>query len=146
MKKGAANMSFESVEEYISSFPAPIQEVLKKVQKTVLKAAPCGVESISYGLPTVKQGGRVLVHYGAFQKHIGLYATPTGHAAFATELAQYKQGKGSVQFPLSEPIPLALITDIVNFRVEEVAGKEPGKRASATASKSSRSKSVAATK
>ncbi|HEY0059872.1 MAG TPA: DUF1801 domain-containing protein [Flavisolibacter sp.] len=137
MKKGAAYTMFGSVEEYISSFPVPVQQVLKAVQKTVMSAAPKGNESISYGLPTVKQGGKVVVHYGAFQKHIGFYATPTGHAAFAAKLAPYKQGKGSVQFPLSAPMPLALIADIVKFRVSLLAQPESEKRKPVPALKSS---------
>lgn len=139
MKKGAINTTFRSVHEYISSFPAPVQHRLKEVQETVLKAASKGIELISYGLPTVKQGGKVVVHYGAFQKHIGLHATPTGHAAFAAELAQYKQGKGSVKFPLSEPMPLALIADIVKFRVTLLARLESENRTLVKASKSASS-------
>ena len=136
MKKGASKTTFRSVAEYISSFPAPVQQVLKEVQKTVMCAAPKGIESISYGLPTVKQGGKVVVHYGAFQHHVGFYATPTGHAAFAAKLAQYKQGKGSVQFPLSEPMPLALIADIVKFRARLLDQVESEKRTSVKALKS----------
>ncbi len=134
-------MTFESVAEYISSFPGPVQEVFREVHQTVLKAAPQGIESISYGLPTIKQGGKVVVHYGAFQKHIGFYATPTGHAAFADRLAPYKQGKGSVQFPLSEPMPLSLIADIVKFRVKQLTEAESEKRTPVKASKLTGSRS-----
>lgn len=137
MKKGPDNTVFTSVAEYISSFPVPLQQVLEEVRETVLQAAPMGIESISYGLPTVKQGGKVVVHYGAFQKHIGFYATPTGHAAFAAKLAQYKQGRGSVQFPLSEPMPLALIADIVQFRTRLLTQADSKKRRSVTVSKPS---------
>lgn len=76
-------------------------------------------EGISYGMPAYKMNGRPLVYFAAFKNHIGFYATPTGHAAFAKELSGYKQGKGSVQFPVDEPMPLQLIADIVKFRVEE---------------------------
>lgn len=76
-------------------------------------------EGISYGMPAYKMNGRPLVYFAAFKNHIGFYATPIGHVAFAKELSGYKQGKGSVQFPVDEPMPLQLIADIVKFRVEE---------------------------
>jgi uncharacterized protein YdhG (YjbR/CyaY superfamily) len=75
-------------------------------------------------MPSYKTNGKPLVYFAAFKKHIGFYATPSGHIAFANELARYKQGKGSVQFPLDTPVPFDLIRQIVAFRVEEnTAGK-----------------------
>lgn len=106
-----------TVEAYIQSFPPDVQAVLETVRRTIRAAAPDAAEAIAYGMPGYKLGGKPLVYFGGFRNHIGLYATPTGHAAFADELSKYKQGKGSVQFPLGEPLPLDLITRIVQFRV-----------------------------
>lgn len=74
---------------------------------------------MAYGMPAYKLRGKPLVYFAAFNKHIGFYATPTGHEKFATKLAKYKQGKGSVQFPLSEEMPFKLIEEMVKFRVKE---------------------------
>lgn len=108
-----------NVDAYIGQFPAATQAVLKQVRAAVLKAAPKAEESISYGMPAYKVNGKALVYFAGYDKHIGFYATPTGHEAFKKELAGYKQGKGSVQFPLEEKMPLALITKIVQFRLAE---------------------------
>jgi uncharacterized protein YdhG (YjbR/CyaY superfamily) len=110
-----------TVPDYISSFPKDIQSLLSKVRTTIKKAAPDSVESISYGMPAYKTNGKPLVYFAGFKNHIGFYSTPTGHSQFAKELSQYKQGKGSVQFPLSKTIPFDLIERIVAFRVEENA-------------------------
>ncbi len=107
-----------TVDAYIANFPEEVQILLAQVRSTVKQAAPNAEERISYGMPGYYLNGQ-LVFFAAFKNHIGFYATPTGHEAFAKELAKYKQGKGSVQFPLNEPIPLDLIKRIVEFRVKE---------------------------
>jgi len=112
-------VDYRSVDEYISTFPKDIQVLLSKVRATIIKKAPKAVESISYGMPAYKTNGKPLVYFAAFKKHIGFYATPNGHSKFANELAQYKQGKGSVQFPIDKPIPFDLIGQIVEFKVKE---------------------------
>jgi uncharacterized protein YdhG (YjbR/CyaY superfamily) len=113
--------NFKSVDEYIDSYPEETQKYLRKVRDTVKKAAPDSIESISYGMPAYKLYGKALVYFAGYDKHIGFYATPTGHSEFASELSKYKQGKGSVQFPLDEPIPFDLISRITKFRVQENA-------------------------
>ncbi len=117
------NTDFKTAEEYIKSFPKDIQTLLKQIRETIKSNAPDVAETIAYGMPAYKINGKPLVYFAAFKKHIGFYATPTGHAAFAEELSTYKQGKGSVQFPLDKPIPFDLIKRIVLFRVEENAAK-----------------------
>ena len=107
-----------TVEEYIESFPASIQKLLVQMRKTIKAAAPKAEEAINYGMPGYKYLGKPLVYFGGYENHIGFYATPTGHDAFKKELSVYKQGKGSVQFPLSEKLPLDLIKRIVQFRVK----------------------------
>lgn len=106
------------IEKYIATFDSPIRERLILVCETIRAAAPEASEKISYGMPTFFLH-KNLVHFAGYEKHIGFYPAPSGIAAFAEELASYKSGKGSVQFPHDQPIPLELIRKIVAFRVEE---------------------------
>ncbi len=117
------NQSINKIDNYIETFPEFTQEMLNQVRETIKKAAPDAAESISYGMPAYKLYGRPLVYFAAFKNHIGFYATPTGHKNFMKELSIYKQGKGSVQFPLDKPIPLNLIKKITLFRVKENLAK-----------------------
>lgn len=117
-----AKTNFKSVEEYIKTFPAEIQKILQQVRETIKKAAPEAEETINYQIPTFKLNGN-LVHFAAFKNHIGFYPAPSGQKAFEKELSVYKSGKGSVQFPLDKPIPLALIKRIVQYRVKENSSK-----------------------
>lgn len=109
---------FKTVEDYIKTFPKEIQITLEKLRKLILKNAPDAVESISYGMPAYKTHKKPLVYFAAFKNHIGFYATPTGHTEFAEQLSKYKQGKGSVQFPL-DAVPFELVEKIIQFRVKE---------------------------
>ena len=108
-----------TVDNYIKSFPENVQELLKQIRTIIKENAPEAEESFAYQMPAYKTNGQPLIYFAGFKKHIGFYATPTGHAKFEKELSKYKQGKGSVQFPLDKPMPLNLITRIVKFRVEE---------------------------
>lgn len=107
------------VESYIASFPKEVQQKLQDIRAIIVRIAPDAQEQISYGMPAYKLHGKPLVYFAAFKSHIGFYATPTGHEAFAQELSMYKQGKGSVQFPLTDHLPLNLIERIILFRKEE---------------------------
>jgi uncharacterized protein YdhG (YjbR/CyaY superfamily) len=107
-----------NIDEYIQAFPSGVRALLEQMRATIRAAAPAAEETISYGIPAFKLNGN-LVYFAAFKHHIGFYATPTGHEAFKKELAVYKQGKGSVQFPFDQPLPLALIKKIVKFRVNQ---------------------------
>lgn len=115
------------IDTYIAKFPTEIQEILEKIQQTIQRAAPEAEAVISYMMPAYKLNGKVLVYFAAYKNHIGFYATPTGHEAFKAALSVYKQGKGSVQFPLDKPIPYGLIERIVQFRAMENAKKESSK-------------------
>ena len=115
---------FKAVDEYIKSFPEDIRPLLEKTRETIKNAAPKAEEGIAYGMPAYKTNGRPLVYFAGHKSHIGFYATPSGHSEFSGELSVYKQGKGSVQFPLDRPIPYDLITRIVRFRVVENQGKK----------------------
>ena len=108
-----------SVEEYLQKFEGDCRDRLSLVRNWILEEAPDAVESISYGMPAYKTFGKPLVYFAGYAKHVGLYATPSGHEAFAKELAHYKQGKGSVQFPHNQPLPEDLIRRIVAFRTKE---------------------------
>ncbi len=108
----------QSVDEYISSYPEEIQAVLEQIRSTVKKAAPDAEECISYAMPAYRLNG-ILCYFAAFKSHIGFYALPDGNEAFKNELSQYKMGRGSIQFPLNQPIPYDLIANIVAFRREE---------------------------
>ena len=104
---------------YIAGFPDDIQLILNQVRAIIKEVAPEAEESIAYGMPAYKLKGKPLVYFAGFKNHIGFYATPSGHTEFAKELSKYKQGKGSVQFPLDQPMPYELIAQIVAFRVFE---------------------------
>lgn len=110
--------TFKDIDEYIGIQTPEVQILLKQMRQTIKKAAPEAEEVISYNMPAFKYQG-MLVYFAAYKNHIGFYATPTGHSEFKEELSMYKQGKGSVQFPLTKPLPLDLITKIVKFRVTE---------------------------
>jgi len=111
------SIKFKTVHEYISTFPAATQRILKKLHKTIKEAAPEADELISYNMPAFKFHG-VLVYYAAYKNHIGFYPTGSGIEAFKKEIAGYKNSKGAVQFPLDKPLPLDLITKMVKFKVK----------------------------
>jgi len=117
-----------SVEDYIATFPKTVQTRLKKLRILILKNAQGAVESISYGMPAYKTEGKPLLYFAGYENHIGLYATPTANVKFSKELAAYKQGKGSIQFPLESPLPIDLITKIIEFRVNENFSQKKSKK------------------
>ena len=109
---------FNSIEEYIATFPEEIQGMLQELRATIQAAAPVAEEKISYQMPTFFLNGN-LVHFAAYKNHIGFYPAPSGIEAFKAELSVYKGAKGSVQFPIDKPLPLELVTKIVKFRAAE---------------------------
>lgn len=110
------------VDAYIAKFEGLRRERLETMRDLVISVAPLAEEAISYGLVGYKLGGKPLVYFGAYPNHIGFYATPNGHEAFAEEFSTYKQGKGSVQFPLDQPLPVDLITRVVDYRKKHIGG------------------------
>src|SRR3989449_10486746 len=114
---------FKTIDEYIKASPKDVQGLLQKLRLTIRKAAPEAVETISYQMPTFKLNGKGLVYFAVFKNHIGFYPIPSGIEAFKKELSPYKQGKGSVQFPIDQPIPYDLVRRIVTFRVTKISGK-----------------------
>ena len=114
-----ASIKFKTVDDYISSLPANKKKLLKELRKTVKTAAPEAEEVISYNMPALKLHG-MLVFYAAWQEHIGFYGTSSSLLdTFKNELVPYKQSKGTIQFPLNEPLPLSLITKMIHYRVKE---------------------------
>ena len=107
-----------TIDEYITRFPFNTQQKLREMRAAIKKAAPEAEEKISYRMPTFTFKG-TLVHFAGYMNHIGFYPTPSGIEAFKKELAIFKSGKGSIQFPIDKPLPLGLITKIVTFRVKE---------------------------
>ena len=109
----------KNIDEYIAGFPADVQEILQKIRVTIKKAAPKAEEAISYKMPTFNLRGQYLIYFAAYKKHIGLYPVPSGDEEFNREISAYQAGKGTLQFPLDEPIPYELISKIVKVRAKE---------------------------
>ncbi len=115
-----AEDSARPIDDYISAFPPETQAVLERLRAIISASAPEATETMSYGIPTFDLEGQHLVHFGGFAKHVGFYPTPSGTKTFKDELSQYKTGKGSVQFPLDQPLPEELVRTMVEFRITEV--------------------------
>jgi len=122
------------IDDHIEKFPKDVQVILERVRATIRKAAPHAEETIKYGIPTFTLHGN-LVHFAGFKNHIGFYPTPSGIEQFKKELSVYEGAKGSVKFPLNKPIPYALISKIVKFRVKENLARTTAKEKKKTVSK-----------
>ena len=113
----------QNIDEYIAGFPKDVQQLLENIRQTIKKATPQAEETISYKMPTFKLKGQDLIYFAAYKKHIGLYPVPGGDAKFNEEVSAYRAGKGTLQFPLDQPIPYKLIGRIVKVRAKETATK-----------------------
>ena len=120
---GKKQQEYKSIDEYIILFPEDIRKKLIQLREAIREEAPEAQEKISYQMPTFYLNGN-LVHFAVHTNHIGFYPTPSGIEAFKSELSKYKYAKGSVQFPIGEPLPIQLIKKIVRFRVEENSKKK----------------------
>lgn len=118
----------KDIDDYIAGFPEEVQKILKKVRTTIRQTAPEAEETISYQIPTFKLNGTYLIYFAGFKNHISLYPAPRGAEEFKKELSAYEGGKGTVQFPLDQPIPYDLIKRIVKFKVKENQEKAKVKR------------------
>jgi uncharacterized protein YdhG (YjbR/CyaY superfamily) len=125
----APRRHFKTMDEYIDAFPKDVQRILNELRQTIKEVAPEAQETINYQIPTFSLNGN-LVHFAAFENHIGFYPTPSGMEAFKQELSGYKSAKGSVQFPIHEPLPLPLIRRVVEYRVKENLERKPKKKSS----------------
>ncbi|RPI90186.1 MAG: hypothetical protein EHM40_18995 [Chloroflexi bacterium] len=122
--------TYSTIDEYIDTFPEEVRSILNQLRQAIKETAPEAEETINYQMPTFTLHGN-LVHFAAFKNHIGFYPTPTGIEAFRKELAPYKGAKGSVQFPIDQPLPLALIRRIVEYRVKENLERQQKKKSGA---------------
>ena len=113
-----------SIDAYIAGFPPETQDLLEQVRALIRAEAPEATETISYAIPTFDLNGKHLCHFAAFKKHLSFFPTDTGAAAFAAELEPYKGGKGTVQFPYQDPLPVDLIRRMVRYRVAQVEAGE----------------------
>lgn len=118
---------YESIDEYIQTFPKDIQKLLEEVRQAIKEAAPEAEETISYQMPTFKLYGS-LVHFAAFKNHISFFPTPSGIEAFIEELSEYDTSKGTIKFPNDKPIPFGLIKRITKFRAKENLEKAKRKK------------------
>ena len=114
----------KTIDEYIYQFPFEVQEKLQLLRDSIRRIVPNAREKMSYGIPTFALE-KNLVHFAAFKNHIGFYALPTSNEMFAEELSKYKTGKGSIQFPITEELPLDLIEKLVRFRISELETAKP---------------------
>lgn len=115
--------SFKTIDEYIKAYPKEAQVIMRKLRATIRKAAPKATEAIAYGIPTFKMDGHNLVHFGGFKKWVSFFPGRGGVEAYVKEAAPYMKGKGTLQFPLDEKIPYALVTKITKFRMKEYLKK-----------------------
>ncbi len=113
--------TFESVDDYIASCPVEVQLVLEEVRDAIRRGAPGVVEAIAYNMPTFKLDGRSIVHFSAWKNHVGVYPSPTGDEVLERELERYETGKGTLRFPLDEPMPTELIERIATCLAENHA-------------------------
>jgi len=113
----------KDIDDYVGRFPSEVQQLLENMRLTIKKAAPKAEETISYSIPAFRLNG-ILVWFAAFKNHIGFYPGAEAMRVFKKELSAYKGAKGSVQFPFDQPLPLALVSRIVKFRVKQNLGKK----------------------
>ena len=109
---------FTTIDEYIATFPANVQDALQELRRVIKQSAPDAREEISYQIPAFKLKGN-LVWFAAFKNHIGFYPTSSPIEKFKEELSKYETSKGTIKFPLNKPIPYDLIKKIVRYRVKE---------------------------
>ncbi|MEJ7683938.1 MAG: DUF1801 domain-containing protein [Segetibacter sp.] len=119
-----ATAKHTTIDAYIADFPKDVQKVLEQVRNTIKEAASDVEEKISYAIPAFALNSTNLVYFAGYKNHVGLYPAPTGNPLFEKDFAGYKTGKGSIQFPLDKPMPLHLITKIVQFRMKEILPKK----------------------
>ena len=123
---------FQTIDEYLDSFPPGVRTILQQVREAITASAPEAIETISYQIPTFQLDGKYLVYFAGWKNHISLYPVPTGTSEFEERLAPYQTGKGTVRFPLKDPVPIDLVREIVAFRMAESRAKArptgPGSR------------------
>lgn len=123
-----AKTNFQTIDEYIGTFPKSVRVILENLRRTIRNTIPGAEETISYQIPTFKLQGNYVVYFAAWKRHISLYPVPKGNEAFKKALSQYQTGKGTLRFSLEKPLPLRLIQKIVKYRVNESLEREKKKK------------------
>jgi uncharacterized protein YdhG (YjbR/CyaY superfamily) len=126
MTAGSKGNQITTMDEYIAQFPKNVRDILEELRKVIHETAPGAEEAMRYGIPTFRFRGN-LVHFAAFKNHIGFYPAPSAINAFTEELSKYKLSKGTVQFPINEPLPFALVREIVRYRLKENRDRKDSK-------------------
>jgi len=112
-------VGFNSIDEYIATFPKDVQKILEELRATIKATTPGAEEKISYQIPTFTLNGKYLIYFAGWKKHIAMYPIPSGSETFNRQLSQYMDGKGTLKFPLDKPLPLKLISKVVKLRVAD---------------------------
>jgi len=128
-------IKFRTIDEYISSFPEEVINILEKLRKTIQKIAPKAEEGISYNIGAFKLNGFVLVYYAGWKQHISLYPVPTGNAAFKKAIASYMSGKSTLKFSIDKPIPWDIIAEAIEFSVSDNLKRTKAKKNNKTKGK-----------
>ncbi len=114
---------FATIDDYISSFPPEVQDVLQRVRQTIDRAAPQASETISYNMPTFDLNGEHLVFFAGWKDYVSVYPLPAGDAAFQERIAPYRKERSTARFPLGKPIPYDLVEQLATFRLNEQMAK-----------------------
>jgi uncharacterized protein YdhG (YjbR/CyaY superfamily) len=112
-------IAISSIDEYIATFPADTQEILKKLRSTIKAAAPDAGEEISYGMPTFTMNGKYLIYFAGWKNHVSIYPVPSGSREFNKKIEPYISGKGTLKFPLDQPLPLDLVSEMVRLQMAD---------------------------
>jgi uncharacterized protein YdhG (YjbR/CyaY superfamily) len=127
MTSGTKGNQIRTMDEYIAQFPKNVRDILEELRRVIHETAPDAEEAMRYGIPTFRLNGN-LVHFAAFKSHIGFYPAPSAISAFTEELSRYRHSKGTVQFPIDEPVPFELVREIVRYRLKENSERENKKK------------------
>ena len=122
-----ARQTAKDIDDYIARFPAAVQETLEAIRRTIRTEVPDAEETISYQIPTFTLNGKPVIYFAGYKSHVGVYPAPVGNSGFKGDLSAYAAGKGTVRFPLNQPIPFPLLRKIVKFRVQETLGRASAK-------------------
>jgi uncharacterized protein YdhG (YjbR/CyaY superfamily) len=112
-------IAVSSIDEYIATFPADTQEILKKLRSTIKAAVPDAEERMSYGMPTFTMNGKYLIYFAGWKNHISIYPIPSGHQEFNKKIEPYISGKATLKFPLDQPLPLDLVSEMVRLQMAD---------------------------
>ncbi len=117
--------TYGTVDDYISDFPADVQNKLRQIRNAIRDTVPDAGEKISYGMPTATLNGKYLVYFAGFKNHVSLYPVSKAVKNSVPDIERYRSGKGTLRFPLDTPLPMPLIRNVITARVAERQKSEP---------------------